>query len=58
MQSEDKVQVLLKALMENLKIDFESIVTLETYYRLLSKLKDKVVLALSSNLKTVIKMWI
>lgn len=44
--------------MENLKIDFESIVTLETYYRLLSKLKDKVVLALSPNLKTVIKMWI
>jgi transcription elongation factor GreA-like protein len=46
LHNEDKAHALLRTLMENLKTDYESLSTLEAYYRLLSKLKEKVVLSM------------
>ena len=49
---------LLRVLLENIKESYELLESLECYYHLLFKMKDKFVLSLSPLIKEFVKLWI
>ena len=57
-KGEEKVTEMLRTLLDNIRAGYERLSSLESYYHLLTKLKDKSVLSLAPTLKELAKLWI